>query len=77
MRSLERLVSDHHRRMYGRDRNCSVLSEEEVSIERIASEVLSSGVCGVCVCVCVLYISLWVDVVALLCADITSPSHNH
>ena len=56
MRSLERLVSDHHRRMYGRDRNCSVLSEEEVSIERIASEVLSSGVCGVCVCVCIVHI---------------------
>ena len=43
VRSLERLVSDHHRKLYSRDKNYSVLSEEEVPIEKIASEILSTG----------------------------------
>ena len=43
VRSLERLVSDHHRNLYSRERNYSVLSEEQVPIEKIASEILSTG----------------------------------
>ena len=46
MRSLERLVSDHHRQLYARDKEYSVLSEElkEYSIERVAAETLSTGI---------------------------------
>jgi hypothetical protein len=43
-RSLERLVSDHHRNLYSRENNYSVLSEEQVPIEKIASEILSTEV---------------------------------
>ena len=36
-------MGDHHRRMHARDKNYSVLSEEQVPIEEIASEILSTG----------------------------------
>ena len=45
MKSLERLVSDHHRQLYARNKEYSVLSEEleDYSIEKVASVTLSTS----------------------------------
>ena len=48
--SLERLADDYNKKLYARKVDHSVFSGEEVPIEKIAAEILSTGKC-VCVCV--------------------------